>query len=251
MDLMRCEEAHDLLSAFIDGELAGERKRAIAAHVTSCPTCGSLANDYRRIGKQLLSRYEHAPVDLDEKIRSNLAREKPSGRSIQARNWRALMRQAAVLLIAVASSALVTWHLERTSAQFALLERDVLGAHARSLLQENPTQIASSDRHTVKPWFTGRVDFAPTVKDLSANGFPLAGGRLDLVGDRRVAAVVYKRRQHIINVFMWPADATEMSKPRLVAPKGYNAITWNANGITFWAVSDLNAGELAELQKLL
>jgi anti-sigma factor RsiW len=248
---MRCEEAHDFLSAFIDGEFAGERKRAIAAHVGSCPTCASLANDYRRIGKQLLSVYERAPADLDEKIRSNLAREKLSGRSIQGRNWRALMRQAAVLLFAVASSALVTWHLARMSAEFALLERDVVGAHVRSLLQENPTQIASSDRHTVKPWFSSRVDFAPVVKDLAVNGFPLVGGRLDLVGARRVAAVVYKRRQHVINVFMWPADEIGKTSPRLVAAKGYNVINWHADGISYWAVSDLNIVELAELQKLL
>jgi anti-sigma factor RsiW len=251
MGRMRCEEAHDLVSAFIDGELAGERKRAIADHIRSCPTCGGLADDYQRIGKQLMGRYERAPVDLDEKIRASLARESLDGRSIQTRNWRSLMQQAAVLLIAVASSAAITWHLAQTSAEFALLERDVVGAHARSLLQDNPTQIASSDRHTVKPWFTGRVDFAPVVKDLAANGFPLAGGRLDLVGGRRVAAVVYKRRQHIINVFMWPTGETEMISPRLVAPKGYNVMNWNAGGISYWAVSDLNAVELAELQKLL
>ena len=96
----------------------------------------------------------------------------------------------------------------------------------------------------MKPWFAGRIDFSPAVKDLAADGFALSGGRLDLVGDRRIAAVVYKRRQHVINVFMWPASGLEMGGPKLAALKGYNALTWTAGGLTYWAVSDLNAAEL-------
>ena len=247
---MQCEKS-DLVSAFIDGELAGEEKRTIAAHVKSCPTCGGLANDYQRIGKRLMAGYERAPVGLTEKIRSSLARENLNRRSFQSRNWRGMMQQAAALLIAVASSALLTWHLAKTSAEFSLLEHDVVGAHVRSLLLDNPTQIASSDRHTVKPWFSGRLDFAPIVKDLTPSGFPLVGGRLDVVGDRRVAALVYKRRQHVINVFMWPASSMETTAPRMLVPKGFNGLAWNAGGMTYWAVSDLNAVELSELQKLL
>jgi anti-sigma factor RsiW len=95
------------------------------------------------------------------------------------------------------------------------------------------------------------LDFAPAVKDLAAEGYPLVGGRLDLLGDRRIAAVVYKRRQHVINVFMWPSAGPENAEPRLAALKGYNALTWTTAGITYWAVSDLNAAELGDLQKLL
>ena len=127
----------------------------------------------------------------------------------------------------------------------------MLSAHVRSLLQDTPVQIASSDRHTVKPWFTGRVDFAPDVKDLAAEGFPLVGARLDYVDGRRVGALVYKRRLHTINVFMWPSASREDTAPRLVVRNGYNALTWSRNGITQWAISDLNAGELRELQSLL
>jgi anti-sigma factor RsiW len=190
-------------------------------------------------------------VDLLEKIRSSIDRERVPGRSVQRFDWRTLTRQAAALLLAVALSALVTWKLTETSTDTALLERDVVGAHVRSLLQDNLTQIASSDRHTVQPWFAGRVDFAPVVKDLNANGFPLVGGRVDLVGHRRVAVAVYKRRQPVINVFMWPAGDADTMTPRLIVPKGYNGLTWSTGGITYWAVSDLNAGELGELQKLL
>jgi anti-sigma factor RsiW len=115
-------------------------------------------------------------------------------------------------------------------------------------------QVASSDRHTVKPWFAGRLDFSPAVKDLAAEGFELTGGRLDIVGDRRIAALVYKRRQHIINVFMWPASAglgLESTGAMRASLRGYNVLTWTSDGLTYWAVSDLNAAELGELQKLL
>jgi anti-sigma factor RsiW len=161
------------------------------------------------------------------------------------------MRQAAVVLCSVGVSALLTWHLAQSSGEQAHSQRDIIAAHMRSLVQESPTQIASSDRHTVKPWFTGRIDFAPPVKDLAANDFPLVGGRLDIVGERRVAAVVYKRRQHIINVFMWPASSSETSDLRTISSKGYNILSWTAGGTTYWAVSDLNAVEMGELQKLL
>jgi len=111
--------------------------------------------------------------------------------------------------------------------------------------------VASSDAHTVKPWFAGRIDFSPEVKDLAADGFPLLGGRLDFVGGRRVGAVVYKRRLHTINVFMWPSAGPGDAAPRLVARNGYNLLAWSRGGVDYWAVSDLSAGDLRQLQNLL
>jgi anti-sigma factor RsiW len=133
----------------------------------------------------------------------------------------------------------------------AALEHDVLSAHVRALLQESPVQVAASDQHAVKPWFAGRVDFAPEVKDLTGEGFPLVGGRLDYIGGRRVGALVYKRRLHTIDVFMWPEKGGDEASPRLVTLQGYNVLTWHRKDLTFWAISDLNAGELRELQSLL
>ena len=104
---------------------------------------------------------------------------------------------------------------------------------------------------TVKPWFTGRVDFAPEVKDLTAEGFPLLGGRLDYVGERRVGALVYRRNGHVVTVFMWPVGTTARAAPQSLVQKGYNLLTWSKDGVAFWAVSDLNAGELRQLQSLL
>ncbi|MBO0739876.1 MAG: anti-sigma factor, partial [Hyphomicrobiaceae bacterium] len=200
---MRCEDARDLIGPLIDGELTGQQRRELEIHLTSCPTCTELADDYRSIGRQLRAGYQRAPVDLADTIRSSLAREEPRA-SHSAGHWRQLLQRAAMLLLTVGATAFLTWVLVQNLAEQALTERDVVVAHIRSLIQESPIQIASSDRHAVKPWFNGRVDFAPPVKDLAAGGFPLAGGRLDVIGDRRVAVVIYKRRQHLINVFMWP-----------------------------------------------
>jgi anti-sigma factor RsiW len=112
-------------------------------------------------------------------------------------------------------------------------------------------QVASSQSHTVKPWFNGRIEFAPSVKDLTDRGFPLVGGRVDVVGGQRAATLVYKRRLHVINVFIWSAADGASSGPMAGAVQGYNTVSWTAGGLTYWAISDLNARELAELQALL
>jgi anti-sigma factor RsiW len=148
-------------------------------------------------------------------------------------------------------SSLVSWQLGESRGRYATLERDIVSAHARSLLQESPVQVASSQSHTVKPWFNGRIEFAPSVKDLTDRGYPLVGGRVDFVGGQRVAALVYKRRLHVINVFIWPSTGDATPGPMPTAVQGYNALAWSAGGLSYWAISDLNARELAELQGLL
>ncbi|HXE87921.1 MAG TPA: hypothetical protein VN524_14120 [Hyphomicrobiaceae bacterium] len=220
---MQCRDAEEALSAAIGGEDAGERHRAATEHVTGCPRCMALANEYRRIGESLRAvAYASAPASLDERIRAAIAAE---GRSPHGR-----------------------WQL--ADARSWVLQRDVLAAHVRSLLQDAPIQIASSERHVVRPWFNGRVEFAPAVKDLAAQNFALLGGRVDWIDGRRVAALVYKRRLHIINVFLWPSEGQADGAPHATGFKGYNAISWTAGGMTHWAVSDLNAKELAELQAM-
>jgi anti-sigma factor RsiW len=132
-----------------------------------------------------------------------------------------------------------------------LLEREIVSAHVRSLLQESPIQVASSDTHAVKPWFNGRVDFSPPVKDLTAEGYPLVGGRVDYIGERRVAALVYRRHRHVVNVFLWPSGNTGEVAARSDAFKGYNVLVWTSDDITYWAVSDLPGDELRQLQTFL
>jgi anti-sigma factor RsiW len=252
MSPMQCREAHEALSSLIDGENAADQQQAAAAHVAACPLCTERTSEYRRMGEQLRTMGRVAtPPDLSDRIRARLAEERGSANDNARFEWRQFSRQAAALTIVAGLSGLIGWQLSDSAAQKRSVERDVVSAHARSLLQESAVQVASSESHTVKPWFNGRIEFAPTVKDLTAEGFPLIGGRLDLVDGRRTATLVYKRRAHIINVFMWPAASSEATSVRPASLQGYNVISWTAGGLTYWAVSDLNAKELGQLQTLL
>jgi anti-sigma factor RsiW len=260
---MQCERVRELLSPYLDGELSAEERRAVAAHLEDCRSCSAQLSDFRRVGQTLAKAgREPMPKALTARVRSNLARAahaepaptsalipKPLVGASAVR--RGVLRQAAVIAAACVLSAVATWLATSNLAQQHRLEQDVLAAHVRSLLQDSPIQVASSDTHTVKPWFAGRIDFSPEVKDLASEGFPLVGGRLDYVGGRRVGAVVYKRRLHVVNVFMWPSGSAGDVAPRLMTRNGYNLLTWSRGGVDYWAVSDLNAGDLAQLQALL
>jgi len=260
---MQCERVRELLSPYLDGELSAEERRAVAAHLGECHSCSAQLSDFRRVGQTLAEvGREPVPKALTARVRSNLARAAhaeptpttaliPKPRAGASLVRRGLLRQAAVIAAACVLSAAATWLATSNLAQQHRLEQDVLAAHVRSLLQDSPIQVASSDAHTVKPWFAGRIDFSPEVKDLASEGFPLVGGRLDYVGGRRVGAVVYKRRLHVINVVMWPSAGAGDAAPRLMTRNGYNLLTWSRGGVDYWAVSDLNAGDLAQLQALL
>ena len=262
---MQCDRAKELIGPAIDGELAGADRHAMAEHLASCPACAAASDDMRRIGRQIAAvGREPAPKGLESRLRAALADEAAlmSAAAVPVRvrerlprsagvRFASLARHAAALAaIALVSSAL-TWGVLGRHAAASRLEGDVVTAHIRSLLQDSQIQVASSDSHTVRPWFAGRVDFSPEVKDLTAEGFPLAGARLDYLADRRVGALVYRRRLHVVNVFMWQAASAEPVGVRQLVSKGFNVMTWTKNGIVYWAVSDLNAGELRQLQSLM
>lgn len=261
---MQCDRVQELLGAYGDGELSGDERRSMSTHLESCKACGDILADYGRIGRALKRQGRiAAPPVLAARIGAALDRieaEPPIAVLQPARRFalagrvfdmRGFARRAASLAAACFIGALAAWNFVDAAGQSDRMERDVLNAHMRSLLQESPVQVASNDKHNVQPWFAGRTDFAPAVKDLAEDGFPLVGGRLDYVADRRVGVVVYKRGLHMINVFMWPSPSSADSAPRIVTRKGYNLLSWSRSGVSYWAASDLNSEEMRTLSRLL
>ena len=245
---MQCSNAREFVSAFIDGELPGDIAKGAAAHIETCPSCGKLAGDYRVIGRQVASGYAQPPSDLADKIRKHIAAESAAQRPPRLRS---LLLWAAALLLTCGLSAFATWYLTHQAEMRGRLQNEIVANHVRSLMQDKPVQIASSERHPVKPWFGGKIDFSPNVKDLAAQGFPLVGARVDYVGGRRVAVLVYMRRLHVINVFLWPSAGDSSGGPQAISIKGYNSVVWTNDDMTQWAVSDLNLPELKQFQALL
>ena len=256
---MRCEEVQDLASAWLDNELSEARARMVAGHEARCAECHAYVTDLRRaITQDARLAREPAPSGLETRLRGLLAAE--AGPDLAApvpAPWRhGFFRQAAALAAVCLLSIATTWAVmhQREAAPGAQMpgaQYDVVTAHVRSLLQDSPIQVASSDQHTVRPWFNGRVEFAPPVKDLAAEGFQLIGGRLDYVEGHRVAALVYRRRLHTISVFVWPEAVPGASVWRPVQQSGLNLLSWSKDGMVWWAVSDLNPEELRELRALL
>ncbi|HEX3865591.1 MAG TPA: anti-sigma factor [Gemmatimonadaceae bacterium] len=244
---MRCPDCRDALGAYADGELADTERQEIQDHLASCADC---AREYERIVATTLSLKEGlvryaAPDVLKARIRSSLAAEAQA--PVTTNRIRAQLRLAAAgIVIAVVSSAITYAAVgaSRSSSQSNAIERELLASHIRSLQPGHLTDVASTNQHNVKPWFNGRTDLSPAVPDLAASGFELVGGRLDYASGRTVAVVVYARRQHLINVYSWPATGHGDAAPRATTENGYHLVEWTRGGIELWAVSDLNTSEL-------
>jgi anti-sigma factor RsiW len=159
-----------------------------------------------------------------------------------------MMAVAAALMLAVGAGA---WRLGNDRGAASAEVAMVLDGHLRSLAPGHLADVASTDQHTVKPWFAGRLDFSPPVVDAAADGFPLVGGRVDVLAGRNVAALVYSRRNHLINVFIRPLAAGEAGVAASREIRGYHILSWPSGGMQLWAVSDLNARELEQLRGLL
>ena len=238
------------MSPYIDGELAADRVEALEAHLASCPECRALCDAERRMSAFLRDQGERfrAPAHLKARIRSDIERKSRS-RLAELRwllvGWNPVA-VAASLLLAVALTSGATLHYFEPAARDheAMILSEVVAGQVRSLQAGHLADVASSDLHTVKPWFSGKLDFSPPVADLAADGFPLVGGRLDYLDKRAVAALVYRRNQHVINVFIWP-EAGEKA-PTFETQQGYNVVYYKHGGMEFWAISDLNATELKE-----
>ena len=264
---MRCEEVQDLASAWLDNELSEGRARLVADHEANCEGCHTYVTDLRLLAEQmkLLGR-EPVPPGLEERLRVTLAEEQDAERTIAGEHrtseygrsvipfartrWRGFVQQAASMATVCLISVFGTWAVVHQPDTVPATEHDVVAAHVRSLLQNSTIQVPSSDSHTVRPWFNGKVEFAPPVKDLTAEGFPLVGGRLDFVDGHRVATLVYHHGPHTISVFVWPETSTSAAHP-LAQVDGLNVLAWTKDGMVWWAVSDMEAGELKELRSLL
>jgi anti-sigma factor RsiW len=251
---MRCEEVQDLASAWLDNELPDDRARQVAEHEAGCDACHAYISDLRVLAEQMgqLGR-EPAPPGLEERVRAMLAEETgqtvvpftPRGR------WQGIVQQLASMAAVCLLSVFGTWAVVHQTDKVSEVEHDVVAAHVRSLLQNSTIQVPSSDSHTVRPWFSGKVEFAPPVKDLTAEGFPLVGGRLDFVDGHRVATLVYRHGLHTISVFVWPESSTSARPPGLEQMDGLNVLSWTKDGMVWWAVSDMEPAELKEMRALL
>jgi anti-sigma factor RsiW len=245
---MSCVENRTLLHALLDGELDARHARGVEAHLEDCTTCSGQIHALRAMQEAIASaalRFD-APMNLRRRIEKAL--RQPGRRSADhgAASRRAVLRgfvMGTALSTAMAASLVVT--VIRSDEQERVLG-DVVSAHVRSLQGDHLTDVQTSDQHTVKPWFNGKLDLAPPVVDLTAQGFTLIGGRLDYLDARPAASIVYRRRKHVINLFVAPAADSRAQAAKLETSQGYNICRWSAQGLEFFAVSDINADELRE-----
>ena len=240
---MNCDEASILMHALIDGELDAGHARELETHIATCAGCAARLREFHELRKMMTpaSLRFAAPADLRASIEGKLP--KPAA-AVSSR--RAVIKGFAggAALSAIAASGLLVMVTRRDDDRRVLGE--VVSAHLRSLQAQHLTDVVSTDQHTVKPWFNGRLDVAPPVADLTAQGFTLLGGRLDYVDAKPVAAIVYRRRVHVINLFCAPAPGSANSKATMESLHGFNVRRWSENGLSLWAVSDINADELTE-----
>lgn len=250
---MNCREALEQLHAYFDGELELSRSLEVERHMNECQSCARALQAQATLRSALreAAPYYRAPANLRKRVRASLREEGRAEKPARVAPWGWLALGAP--LFAVLLVALALWAFTRGSVGAGrddLLAQEVVSAHVRSLMAYHLTDVASTDQHTVKPWFDGKIDFAPQVKDLATEGFPLVGGRLDYLNNRAVAALVYQRNKHYINLFVWPASANDAGE-KLLTRQGYNMVFWTGDQMNYCAVSDLNAAELQQFASLI
>jgi len=242
---MDCTDIRNRLHAYLDQELDLPSAMAVDQHLASCEACKKAYAEQSALQSSLRSHatYYDAPAGLAQRIRARVG-PKPE------RKFRFDWQQWLPMGAAVAATALLSWtaaiQYASVSQEDVMSER-VIAGHARSMVTGHLADVASSDQHSVKPWLSSRLDYSPPVTDLTGAGFPLVGGRLDYLDQRPVSVLVYRHREHMINLFVWPLqEGSHAQAAHSVAKRGYNVLHWNDAGMAFWAVSDLNAAEMRD-----
>ena len=240
---MTCAESEVLLHALLDGELDAGHAREVETHLETCSRCARQLVAYRELQQAMPAAQLRftAPTSLRRRIETALPAARP--RISSRRSVLKGFAMGSALSAAIAATLVVT--VIRTDQDQRVLG-DVVSAHVRSLQGEHLTDVQTSDQHTVKPWFNGKVDVAPPVVDLTAQGFRLIGGRLDYLDGKAVASIVYRRRMHVINLFIAQGALSDPQGAKIVKVQGFNIRRWTAQGLEFWAVSDIDAAELQE-----
>jgi anti-sigma factor RsiW len=249
---MKCEETRELLDALHDGELQSATHAAVEAHLRTCQSCSAAftAHESLRAKVRSLGRTP-APLMLAAKIRKSFAEadSRARGGVLNVRSWGA-MAASHVLAIALGGATIFGVLHARDARSFVVQE--TIDAHVRSLIDERTLmQIVSNDSHNVRPWFMGKLNFSPAVADLTKEEFPLLGARVDYLGDRYVAALVYGRHKHRINLFVALADGGTSPTIASTTRNGYNLVEWQSDGLSFRAVSDIVAVELVQFAELV
>jgi anti-sigma factor RsiW len=241
------------LDAYLDGELAATEARELEAHLAQCPDCARFRDGRLALRAAIQARVPafQAPDALRARVQTALrgagaSRARAPRRFAAPVMWRSLALAASLAVVALGS-----WRLALQRAAGDTLTDEVLATHVRSLMPGHLTDVVSSDQHTVKPWFNGKVDFSPPVYDFAGRGYPLIGGRLDYVGGRSVAALVYGRRQHVISVLLWPTVRGPAAALATQTRQGYHLLRWTTPDYAYWVVSDLGAAELQDFAQLM
>jgi anti-sigma factor RsiW len=257
---MNCDDSRIYLLAYLDDELDVAESLRVQKHLSGCGDCRQAQGEHLALRSALRdpALYARPSADFSKRIEAVVRRAAKDEARSKRPSWFEWLRPgpflwapaAAALVVVATLGALLVMNRLRSSHD-QLVASAVLAGHIRSLQAEHLIDVPSSDRHTVKPWFQGKLDFSPPVPDLSELGWTLIGGRLDYVDGQPVAVIVYKRKLHNINVFVWPNHGSADSAIKQEDAQGYQIFHWNGAEMTYWVVSDLNNAELLELARAL